>query len=172
MNFSAAGESGVQRSVESLYGKHLEELHRYVLRIGVNRSQAGDICQEAFVRLFLAMRAGQRIDRPRAWLFAVVHNTAIDAMKASLRDGPLDPGLEGSIAARGPDPEQAALEREKSERLRCAFRSLPPQQRYCMYLRAEGLRYREIAEILGIGTSAIAETVERAVKRIREALND
>ena len=172
MTARSAAKSGVQQTVESLYERHLEEVHRYVLRIGVSPSQAGDVCQETFVRLFLALRGGQRIANPRAWLFAVAHNMGIDAMRALVRDEPFDPEMEISLASREPNPEQTTMEREKSERIRLALGDLSKQQRYCVHLRAEGLRYREIAGILGTGISAIAESVDRAVKRIREALND
>ena len=167
-----AGKLDAREAVESLYERHLEEVHRYLLRTGVNPSQAEDICQEAFVRLFLALRQGQRIGNPRAWLFAVAHNTGVNAMKASLRSGSFDPEMESALAGREPDPEQAVLEREKFQRIRRALAELTAHQRHCLHLRAEGLRYREIAEIVGIGITAIAESVDRAVKRIREALND
>jgi len=165
-------DSGVCQAVESLYEKHLEELHRYLLRIGAGHLQARDICQDAYVRLFLALRAGQRIRNPRAWLFSVVHNSGVDSIRASLRQQPLDPEMEASMTAREADPEQAFLKRERAGRLRRAVSSLPASQRHCMHLRAEGLRYREIAEILGISITAIAESVARAVKGLREALND
>jgi len=54
------------------------------------------------------------------------------------------------------------------ERLRQAVAKLTPQQRECLRLRASGLRYREIAEVLGIGISSVGELVQRATARLRE----
>ena len=172
MMLRSADPSSVRQAVESLYERHLDEVHRYLLRIGLARPQAEDICQESFVRLFVALRQGQRIRNPRAWLFTVAHNAGVSAAKASLRNECLPPEMEAGLAGREPDPEQAVLAGEKWRRFHLAMGELTPHQRHCLHLRAEGLRYREIAGIVGVGIASIAEAVERAVKRIREALND
>ena len=49
--------------------------------------------------------------------------------------------------------------------------SLAAQERECLMLRAEGLRYREIGVVLGIPTSTVADVVERAVKKLAEKCN-
>jgi RNA polymerase sigma-70 factor (ECF subfamily) len=68
-------------------------------------------------------------------------------------------------------PEYGALSRERAERLRSAIERLPEQQRECMLLRASGLRYREIAEIMGINTASVGSLAHRAVSRLSEDLS-
>jgi len=172
MTTGSADKSNPHLVVEALYEKHLDEVHRYLLRIGVRADLARELCQESFVRLFLALRAGKRIRNPRAWLFTVAHNSGIDSIHASLRDDPLDPAMATLLSAHEPSPEQELLASERAERVRRAVRDLPASERHCMHLRAEGLRYREIADVLGLSTTAIAESMARSVKRIREALHD
>lgn len=172
MTNDAPAPTGSRRVVERLYEKHLDELHRYLVRIGVPPAQACDTCQEAFVRLFLAMQQGQRIQNPRAWLYAVAHNHGLNAIKAGLRAEPLDPRMELVLPTGGRDPEAALLESEKAHRFGRAVDGLPAHQRQCLLLRAEGLRYREIAEILGVSIGTIAAAVSRAIQAIREALHD
>ncbi len=82
---------------------------------------------------------------------------------------PLDPVFDAASSAAS--PEQAVLAQEKFRRLDTAVRSLNPQERECLMLRAEGLRYREIGEVLGVPTSTVADTVERAVKKLAEKCN-
>ena len=53
-----------------------------------------------------------------------------------------------------------------------ALDTLSPQQRQCLHLRAEGLRYREIAETIGVGISTVGEFLNRAVTRLRKAANE
>jgi RNA polymerase sigma-70 factor, ECF subfamily len=55
-------------------------------------------------------------------------------------------------------------------RLRRSMEMLTPQQRECILLRASGLRYREIAEVLGIGISSVGETMQRAASRLKTRL--
>jgi RNA polymerase sigma-70 factor (ECF subfamily) len=65
-------------------------------------------------------------------------------------------------------PERAVLKKEKFERLGKAIRLLTESERECLLLRAEGLRYREIGEVLGVSTSTVGDTVERAIKKLAE----
>jgi len=68
-------------------------------------------------------------------------------------------------------PEHRALSRERARRLSAGIGKLPEQQRECMLLRASGLRYREIAQVLGIQTSSVGALVHRAVARLSEELS-
>jgi RNA polymerase sigma factor (sigma-70 family) len=63
------------------------------------------------------------------------------------------------------------LEKEKYQRLGNAIRMLSDVERDCLLLRASGLPYREIGEVLGIATSTVADVVERAVKKLAEKCN-
>ena len=83
--------------------------------------------------------------------------------------GPLDPGFD--LISHAATPEQTVLAKEKFHRLDKAIRSLAAPERECLMLRAEGLRYREIGEVLGIPTSTVGDTVERAVKKLAEKCN-
>jgi RNA polymerase sigma-70 factor, ECF subfamily len=68
-------------------------------------------------------------------------------------------------------PERMILEKEKFRQLEKAIRELTEFERECLLLRAEGLRYREISEVLGISTSTVGETVSRAIKKLAEKFN-
>ncbi len=68
-------------------------------------------------------------------------------------------------------PENRALSGERTRRLRAAIGKLPEQQRECMLLRASGLRYREIADVLGIHTASVGAMVHRATARLSEELS-
>jgi RNA polymerase sigma-70 factor (ECF subfamily) len=58
------------------------------------------------------------------------------------------------------------------EQLNEAWKTLSPQQRQCLHLRAEGLRYREIAETLGITISSAREFLSRAILRLQRAVHE
>jgi RNA polymerase sigma-70 factor (ECF subfamily) len=59
---------------------------------------------------------------------------------------------------------------ETRRRVQEAIADLSPQQQQVLQLRAAGLRYREIAETIGIGTSTVNEFMRRAVARLRKAI--
>jgi len=68
-------------------------------------------------------------------------------------------------------PERHVLEKEKFRQMGKAIRALTDCERECLLLRAEGLRYREIGEVLEIPTSTVGDTVDRAVKKLAEKCN-
>jgi RNA polymerase sigma-70 factor (ECF subfamily) len=149
-----------------------EPVFRYLVTIGVGAGEAEDILQEAFLRAYqhLARRPGLS-HNVRAWIFRVAHNLAINGMK---RKAKLSYGLELShldSLARGnfaPSAEETLLEQEAVEQTRAAMAKLTPHEQQCLQLRAEGLRYREIAEIVGTGISAVAEAVARGCRKLTD----
>lgn len=68
--------------------------------------------------------------------------------------------------------EIGLIERERREQISAAWKTLSPQQRQCLHLRAEGLRYREIAGTLGISISSVREFLSRAILKLRKAVHD
>ena len=58
---------------------------------------------------------------------------------------------------------------EKEMRLRAVLRALPEHDQHCLRLRAEGLRYREIAEVLGMSLGAVSISLTRSLARLERA---
>ena len=175
-----------------LYRELRKPLLRYLAGLGLSTEEAQDVVQDAFLSLHkhLAERGSPlgaapetrpsktRLDGApnsqeniRSWLFRVAHNRALNYQTgyAKRMGEPLDPVFDAASSAAS--PEQAVLAQEKFRRLDRAVRSLNPQERECLMLRAEGLRYREIGEVLGAPISTVADTVERAIKKLAEKCN-
>jgi RNA polymerase sigma-70 factor (ECF subfamily) len=127
--------------------------------------------QDAFLALHRHLTSGGSQQNIRSWLFRVAHNDARNHQQSYDRrfGNQLDPDLD-SIANEA-TPEQVVLEKEKHRRLGRAIRLLTESERECLLLRAGGLRYREIGEVLAIPTSTVADTVERAIKKLAEKCN-
>src|SRR5689334_24900064 len=72
-------------------------------------------------------------------------------------------------AARAVDtqagPEQRLLRDERALRLQAAVQALPARQRECLRLRAKGMRYREIAAVLQVSVTTVAEVVHQGLAR-------
>ena len=124
-----------------------------------------------FLRLYVTMRDGEEIQNIRGWVFRVAHNYGLKVKAKEREHGIIDDGIERSPGS-APSPEHEAIENERQRRIRDAFNDLSPQQRQCLQLRAAGLRYREIGETVGIGTSTVNEFIRRAVTRLRKALHE
>jgi RNA polymerase sigma-70 factor (ECF subfamily) len=82
-------------------------------------------------------------------------------------EAPFDPDVRQRLAAVRETPESELMERERMSRFHLAVEGLSEQQRRCLSLRLEGLRYPEIANALGISASAVGEFLRRATERLR-----
>jgi RNA polymerase sigma-70 factor, ECF subfamily len=155
----------------TLYRELRKPLLRYLVCLGLSSDEAQDVVQDAFLGLHRHLSAGGAKDNIRSWVFRVAHNQARNHQKSYGRrfGAPLDPQMDS--ASHDATPERVMLEKEKFGRLEKAIRGLAEAERECLLLRAEGLRYREIGEVLGIATSTVADTVARAIKKLAEECN-
>lgn len=141
-------------------------LFRYLVAMMGSAAEAEDVAQECFLKLFLELRAGKKLDNPKAWLFHVGHNLARDRWRAS---GPEQIPAEAAITIadkRYPSSEEAVLQRERLALMHAAIHRLSSQQRLCLHLRTEGFRYREIARILGVSESTVCENIRRGLSHL------
>jgi len=163
----AAGTS----EVTTLYRELRKPLLRYLVCLGLTSDEAQDVVQDAFLSLQRHLASNGTQENIRGWLFRVAHNQARNRQTSYHRrfGEPLDDEMD--FLADDATPEQRVLEKEKFRHLAAAIRLLTESERECLLLRAGGLRYREIGEVLGIATSTVADTVERGIKKLSEKCN-
>ena len=159
----------VHERLEEIYVAECNHIYTYLLYCGVPPQRAQELAQDSFLKLYLKMSRGEAVENPRAWLYRVAYNSAL----RHHRREPIFDQIGSSIhlVESGMDPEATLIDQQRRLALVTAVRDLSPQQRNCLHLRAQGLRYREIAETIGISTSAVSEFVRRAVARLKEALD-
>ena len=160
----------LEEKVSQLFELLRDPVFLYLMAVLGNPSEAEDITQETFLRLYRTLHRGQVINNVRFWLFRVAHNLAFDQREKDRRYADVDTrtweDLRQLLTEPGLNPEQRVLQMEKFERLHAAMAKLSPQELQCLHLRAEGFRYREIGEILGIGTKTAAEFLRRGIKKL------
>jgi RNA polymerase sigma-70 factor, ECF subfamily len=162
-----------EAEVASLFDELRERLLRYLLVFGLTAHDGEEIVQEAFLLLFTHLRRGKSRANLRGWVFKVARNLALKRRKENqtrlrLTVG-LDEGTGPRVLASDANPEEQASTRQRQMRLLAVVRALPEQDRGCLSLRAEGLRYREIASILGISLGSVAASMARALGRLERA---
>ncbi len=157
--------SAVEQEVVELFDQWREPLLRYLLGTSLAVPDAEDIIQETFLALFQHLRRGKSRQNLRGWLFRVAHNLALKKHQRLRQDSQ---NIPESIDP-APNPEDRLATSQTQERLAAVLRALPEQNRRCLYLRAEGLRYREIAKILNMSLGAVALCLERALAHIARA---
>jgi RNA polymerase sigma-70 factor (ECF subfamily) len=162
----------IEREVLALFDLYRGQIFRYALSLGLTAHDGEDVVQEVFFSLFRHLAAGRSQESIRGWLFRVAHNLALKRRMSNLRHGNTFESNDGEMAAcldPNPDQEQQAAFRQRQVRLRAVVQALPEQDAYCLRLRAEGLKYREIANVLGMSLGAISLSLTRSLARLRRA---
>jgi RNA polymerase sigma-70 factor (ECF subfamily) len=162
----------LRRQVEDLFRQLRKPVYSYLYALVGDPWEAEDLTQDAFLRLHDRLRRGDEIRNMRAWIFRVAHNLAIDSHRRPKHQDieTLSTADMGTVQASDEDTERGILldeqDRQRKAWLALALRRLSPQERLCLQLRIEGLRYREIAEILGVGISTVESALVRALHKM------
>ncbi len=147
-------------------------LARYVMAFGLSGQDAEEIVQEVFLSLFRHLQLGKPRHNLRGWIFRVAHNLALKQRHANKRSVEKDSEFETNHTMRvdpEPTPEEKILSMQRRERLLTVLRCLSEQDQCCLRLRAEGLRYREIAQVLGISLGSVSASLTRSLTRLARA---
>lgn len=161
---------GLEDEVVGMFEQSRDRLLRYLLSLGLDAHDGEEVVQEVFLALFQHLRRGKSRRNLRSWTFRVAHNLALKQRTRNRRrvQHALQAGAEGPGAHidPSPNPEEQLLSKYRQQRLRAVVHALPEKDRWCLYLRAEGLRYREIAEVLGISLGAVSLLLGRSLARL------
>jgi RNA polymerase sigma-70 factor, ECF subfamily len=164
--------STVEEKVIGLFDELRIPLLRYLASFPLTLHDSEDVIQEVFLALFQHLRNGGAHHNVRGWLFRVAHNLALKRYQRSRKDaGNAEPlvALEERVADPAPNPEDQFAFNQTQERLLSVVRAMPEVHRWCLYLRAEGLRYREIAEVLDISLGSVSVYMGRSLALIARA---
>jgi RNA polymerase sigma-70 factor, ECF subfamily len=168
----ADGVSSVDLVLEH-YDREQLPLRRYLIFLGADVETAREIVQECFLRLQEHLLRGGDQSQLRAWLYRVGHNllrNTQSAFHSAKTDRFADAGELNSLAAKEKSVEEDLLAKEQVAAFHQAMGQLSAAQKDCLILRAQGLKYREIADVLKLSVSTVAENVQRGLDRLKESM--
>jgi RNA polymerase sigma factor (sigma-70 family) len=154
------------REIDDLYRAHVADVYRYAYAVLGNHADAEDVTQTTFLNAYRALEQGVKPRKPTNWLLTIASN-AIKQRFRQEQSRPRQVELDDRIAHAEADDEDGPSVGE----LLTALSKIPPQQRQAIVLREfEGRSYAEIAEILGVTTSALETLLFRARRSLAEEL--
>jgi RNA polymerase sigma-70 factor (ECF subfamily) len=146
--------------VAALFDRWYMSLVRYAVRTTASYELAEDLAQETFMQLYQALRAGKSIEHPKAWTICVLRR----AMSRQMRDRTLhEPLDELEIAGNSVNETPSVAD------LRHLLPVLSPREEEVLLLRLEALKYREIADQLGISMNSVNTLLARALRKLQQA---
>ena len=168
----SAQPSKIELEVMELFDKFRSPLLRYVLSFGIPVHDGEEAVQEVFLSLFRHLQSQKSRKNLRGWIFRVAHNVALKQRWANQKSRERM-ASEWVIAEKqfdpSPNPEEELSAAQRRRRLLAVIDALPDDDQACLRLRAEGLRYREIAGVLGISLGSVSISLTRSLARLSRA---
>ncbi len=164
--------SEIEREVMDLFEQFRAPLLRYAISLGLPVHDAEEVSQEVFLALFRHLQLGRSRRSLRGWIFSVAHNLALKQRFANERLG--DKAVSDWTIAEeqfdpSPNPEEQLSSAQRRHSLLAVVHALPEADQSCLRLPAEGLRYREIASVLGMSLGAVSISLTRSLARLIRA---
>lgn len=181
--FVADLKAGSEEAFGLLIAQYHQPLYSLIARSLNDPSDAADITQEVFLKVFRSIRSFHGDASLRTWLYRIALREASNQRRWWSRhkrqeitiDSPANESFdesESSLAAvlpdKGSNPFDYAAQNELRTRVEAALRELPEAFRTVVVLREiEGFSYEEIAEILNVNPGTVKSRLTRGRTALR-----
>ena len=172
--------AGQDAALNDLMGRHAERLYHYLLRLLQNETEAADLAEEAFVRVYQNRSKFKRTNKFSTWLYTIATNLARDLQRYRARHlhlsleaerGEAENDLRAILPATDPNPRELVEAAEREAVVRQAVGALPEELRTPLVLAAyEEKSHQEIARILACSPKAVEMRLYRARQLLRSRL--
>ena len=175
-------DRGDVAAFETLVHRYEKPIYNYLLRYLRNGPLAEDVFQATFLRLHEKCELFQKDRLVRPWLYSLATHQAIDALRKEGKhqavrldeEHAVDDADVGTLVqlleSVTPSPREEAEEHERAEWTRNAVDALPDHQRVAVLLIFfQGLKYREVAEILKVPEGTIKSRIHKALLALNKA---
>ena len=175
---------GDEAAFGMLYQRYAKPVLNFAYRIVMDAGEAEDLCQETFYRMAKHRKKYKPKGEFRSWLYRIATNLSYDHLRRRKhrKFRFLSQSIEGenegeslelqeTLVHPGADPETAIEAEEISHRVRQAIASLTDDQRIVVVLKNyEGLKLREIGEIMDCPVGTVKSHEHRANQKLRKLL--
>lgn len=166
--------NGDPAAFNDLARRYQDRLFNALYRFLNSAEDALDVCQESFLSAYMALENFKGGSRFYTWLYRIAINHAIDLRRRRHRPSVGSDDYVRERQARHDleaAPERAVLRKEDQTRLQNGLTQLSAEHRLVLVLKEiEGMKYEDIAEVLGVPVGTIRSRLHRARVDLREIL--
>jgi len=171
---------GDNDAFEVLVNRHQTSILNLIYRFIGDRTQAKDLAQEVFIRVWQAAKTYKPEAKFTTWIYRIATNVCFNELKSARRrrwfqfrrsNEDNEGSIEKTFPDGSPNAEDLLLEKERSRQISDALQSLPENQRMALILkRYDDLSYAEISQIIGCSVSAVESLLVRAKRTLQKQL--
>jgi RNA polymerase sigma factor (sigma-70 family) len=156
---------------DALYREARDDVFAYAATLLRDSAAAEDVTAQAFERAYRKRsRYDTRRGTPRAWLFGIARNAALDELRRRKRAETASAEIPGPLS--DPPPDEAAELAAQRDAVRTALGRLPARERELISLKYHAdLSNAEIATVLGVSASNAGTLLHRAMTKLRETVD-
>lgn len=178
-----AARTGDRQAFRTLVERHQRRAYAIAFSLLRDESDAAEVVQEAFLRVYRGLATFQGGSSFFTWLYRIVTNLSIDVLRRPGRQtdeldearGPVDESDEGSFALLsrldGADPLDSMHRAELAKAIKAALDALPPYHRGVIVMREiEGFSYEEMAQAMGVSKGTIMSRLFHARQKLQRSL--
>ena len=179
-----AAQAGDQDAFEQLVRTYDQSVLRLAMNLLRSPEDARDVYQEAFLRVYRNLQSFRFDCSFHTWLYRIVTNICLDQLRkrkvrkeesstVETSEGPLDRMESVEEESAHADPERSLWNRQLRARIESALADLTPRERMVFELRHyQGMRLRQVGEVLGTTEEAAKNCLFRATQKMRAVLGD
>jgi len=179
-----SAQRGDQDAFEQLVRAHDQSVLRLAMNLLRSPEEARDVYQEAFLRVYKNLDTFRFDCSFHTWLYRIVTNICLDHLRkrkvrkeeqavVDTAEGPVDRMETFAEDSAQADPERTLWNQQLRQRIQTALEDLTPRERMVFEMRHyEGLRLRNIGEVLGTTEEAAKNCLFRATQKMRAVLGD
>ena len=175
LDLIARWKAGDERAASQLVERHADAIARFVASVGAG-GDVEDVVQDTFVRAFGSLDAFRGESSLRTWLFTIARRLLLDQRRAERRRGggaKMQVEVQDTDAVTEYDALDGVVADETARRMRDAVARLTVTQREVFTLRvADGMSYREIADVVDTTEGAARVHYHNAIRAIKEFLDE
>lgn len=156
--------NGVADGLGVLFDRYQMPLFNFFYKMTGNRTTSEDLVQEVFFRI-LKYRQSYREGTPfKAWMYQIARNARVDLFRRQRPEVSWEPEMEPIVV-----PADSTQQQQETQMLYQALLQMPEEKKEVLILsRFQGLKYEEIAQLLGCEVNTVKTKVHRALQELRE----
>ncbi|MEC5144512.1 RNA polymerase sigma-70 factor [Chitinophaga sp. 212800010-3] len=164
---------GDEQAYRALFRLFYKPLSQFAYSIVKSWESAEEIASDVFMNIWKHRERLLQVENLRVYLYVSAKNIALNYLNKQARTQhfSLDE-LSVDIGVSHVTPEQIFISGEMVKRIEAAVNALPPKRKMIFKLiREDGLKYKEVAQILDISVNTIDVHMAQALKKISEAIH-
>ncbi len=159
---------GDQTSFRQLYHQFYKKLLQFAFVLTRNKEVAEELVEDVFIKFWKNRKNAENIRNVKIYIYSATKNTCLNYLSSKAYENITQPFDAINIELANPlSPDQILIYRETYTKIKSAIETLPPRCKMIFKLiREDGLKYKEVSEILNLSVSTIEAQMTIAIRRI------